>query len=82
MKAYPTAHIKIGGYTDNSGDASSNLGLSQQRAESVMQQLTTLGIAPDRMEAKGYGEQHPIADNSTEEGRARNRRVAVQVTQK
>ncbi|SRR5579883_496147 len=82
LKAYPPVHIRIGGYTDNSGDPQANLRLSQERADSVMQQLTAMGVAPDRMDAKGYGEDHPIADNSTEEGRARNRRVAILVTQK
>jgi OmpA-OmpF porin, OOP family len=82
LKAYPNVHIKIGGYTDNSGDAQHNLTLSQDRANGVEDQLVALGISPDRLEAQGYGEQFPVADNSTEEGRAKNRRVSVRVTQK
>ena len=82
LKAYPNVHIKIGGYTDNSGDAQHNLTLSQDRANGVKDQLIALGISPDRLEAQGYGEQFPVADNSTEEGRAQNRRVSVRVTQK
>ncbi len=82
LKAYPNVHIKIGGYTDNSGDAQHNLTLSQDRANGVKDQLVALGISPDRLEAQGYGEQFPVADNSTEEGRAANRRVSVRVTQK
>jgi OOP family OmpA-OmpF porin len=82
LKAYPNVHIKIGGYTDNSGDAQHNLTLSQDRANGVRDQLVALGISPDRLEAQGYGEQFPVADNSTEQGRAENRRVSVRVTQK
>jgi OmpA-OmpF porin, OOP family len=82
LKAYPNVHIKIGGYTDNSGDSQHNLNLSQDRANRVMAALITLGISPDRLEAQGYGEQFPVADNSTEEGRAKNRRVSMRVTQK
>ncbi len=82
LQAYPNVRIKIGGYTDNSGDAQRNLTLSQDRANGVKDQLVALGISPDRLEAQGYGEQFPVADNSTEEGRAQNRRVSVRVTQK
>jgi outer membrane protein OmpA-like peptidoglycan-associated protein len=82
LKAYPNVHIKIGGYTDNSGDAQHNLTLSQDRANGVMAELIARGISPDRLEAQGYGEQFPVADNSTAEGRARNRRVSMRVTQK
>jgi outer membrane protein OmpA-like peptidoglycan-associated protein len=56
--------------------------LSRDRANSVMQQLIGLGISPNRITAEGYGETHPVANNSTEAGRAQNRRVALQVTQK
>jgi OmpA-OmpF porin, OOP family len=82
LRAYPNVHMKIGGYTDNTGDAQDNLKLSQDRADSVVAYLVQLGIAPDRLGAEGYGEQYPVADNSTEQGRAQNRRIAMQVTQK
>jgi len=82
LKAYPTVHLKIGGYTDNTGDAAANMQLSQQRADTVRQSLISMGIAADRLEAQGYGSQYPVADNSTEEGRAQNRRIAVLVTQR
>jgi outer membrane protein OmpA-like peptidoglycan-associated protein len=82
LKAYPNVHVKIGGYTDNTGDPNANLRLSQQRADSVKQELTGLGVSADRMEAQGYGDQHPVADNSTEEGRQKNRRISLRVTQK
>ena len=82
MKAYPNVHVRVGGYTDNQGDAAANLKLSQDRANVVMAQLVGRGIDASRLDAKGYGEDHPVADNSTVEGRAANRRIALRVTQK
>jgi OmpA-OmpF porin, OOP family len=82
LKAYPAVHLTIGGYTDNTGDADSNLKLSQGRADSVVAQLGTMGIATDRLVAKGYGQDHPVGDNSTAEGRALNRRISMLVTSK
>ncbi len=80
LKAYPSVKVKIGAYTDNTGDSAANMALSQRRADSVRRQLISMGIAEDRLEAEGYGEQHPVADNSTDAGRARNRRVALRLT--
>jgi len=82
LKAYPTVRLKIGGYTDNTGNPEANIQLSQARATTVMNELIRLGVAPDRLAAEGYGEQYPVGDNSTEEGRAQNRRIAMRVTQK
>jgi outer membrane protein OmpA-like peptidoglycan-associated protein len=82
LKAYPNVNAKIGGYTDNTGDAQANLTLSQQRADNVRQQLIGMGIAPDRMEAQGYGSEHPVGDNNTAEGRQQNRRISLLVTKK
>ena len=82
MKAYPSASLKIGGYTDNQGDPAANLALSKARAASVVSELVALGVAPGRLMAEGYGQANPIADNATEQGRAQNRRIALQVTQK
>ena len=82
LKAYPNVHIQIGGFSDNSGNSQHNLKLSQDRANRVMGQLIALGISPDRLEAQGFGEQSPMADNSTAGGRARNRRASIRVTQK
>ncbi len=82
LKAYPNVHVKVGGYTDNTGDASANQLLSQQRADAVKQQLINMGISADRLEAQGYGSQYPVADNATEEGRQKNRRISLLVTQK
>jgi len=82
LKAYPGLKIHIGGYTDNDGDPQQNVQLSQNRADNVMAALTMLGVDPDRMDAKGYGQAHPIADNSSEQGRQKNRRIAMRVTEK
>lgn len=82
MKAFPKLKIKLGGYTDNTGDAKANLKLSTDRAFNVMNELVTLGVAKDRLSAEGYGDKHPVADNNTEEGRQQNRRIAIRVTEK
>lgn len=82
LKAYPKVKMKIGGYTDNTGDKAGNLKLSQARATNVMNELVKLGTDKSRLQAQGYGEEHPVADNSTEEGRAKNRRIALRVTGK
>lgn len=82
LNAYPAVKIKIGGYTDNTGDPQANLDLSGRRATKVMETIVAAGIASDRVEAEGYGDQHPVADNATEEGRALNRRTAVSVRAK
>ncbi len=72
----------ISGHTDNTGDSKYNLELSQKRAESVMKFLNSLGIATDRLKAKGMGDKAPIGDNNTKEGRLMNRRVDVTLTEK
>jgi outer membrane protein OmpA-like peptidoglycan-associated protein len=82
LKAYPQVKIRIGGYTDNTGDPAANLTLSEQRADNVMGELTRRGIDPSRVTAKGYGQDNPIADNSTEEGRQKNRRISLRVMEK
>lgn len=82
MKAFPKVKMKVGGYTDNVGNAADNLRLSQKRAENTMQEIVKLGVDAKRLEAVGYGEKFPVADNSTEEGRAKNRRIDLRVTAK
>jgi outer membrane protein OmpA-like peptidoglycan-associated protein len=82
LKAYPNAKIRLGGYTDNTGDADANRQLSQERANNVMAELTRRGIDPSRLSATGYGEENPVADNSTEEGRQKNRRISIRVAEK
>jgi OmpA-OmpF porin, OOP family len=82
MKAFPNVKIKVGGYTDNVGNAASNFKLSGERAKNVMAELVKLGTAATRMEAEGYGDKNPVASNDTEEGRAKNRRISMRVTAK
>jgi outer membrane protein OmpA-like peptidoglycan-associated protein len=82
MKAYPNVEIKIGGYTDNTGNPKTNMKLSQDRANSAMTELVKLGVSVARMKAEGYGDQFPVASNDTPEGRAQNRRTSVRVTKK
>ena len=82
LAAYPQVEVKIGGYTDNVGDDAHNLQLSQDRARGTMQALVELGVAPGRITAEGYGKEHPVADNTTEEGRQLNRRIDIRVTKK
>ena len=77
LNQFPQTRIQIAGHTDNVGSDASNLQLSQQRANSVRSYLAGSGVAPDRMQAVGYGETRPIADNSTDYGRAQNRRVEI-----
>lgn len=82
LKAYPKVNLKIGGYTDNVGNPAANLTLSQKRAENTMQEIVKLGIDAKRLEAEGYGDKYPVADNTTEEGRQKNRRIDLRVTKK
>lgn len=67
--------FEVGGYTDADGSDASNLALSQKRAEAVKTQLVSMGVDGGRLTAKGYGKTKPIADNTTFEGKAQNRRV-------
>ncbi len=82
-KAFPAAQFKVGGYTDNSGDTAKNVALSQKRADVVLGELKKAGVSPAAfISAKGYGPEHPLGDNATAEGKAMNRRVAVNVKAK
>jgi OOP family OmpA-OmpF porin len=75
--ANPDIKIEIAGHTDNTGALSTNLRLSQARADAVRAYLASKGVAPERMVARGYGPSQPIAPNSTRDGRAQNRRVEL-----
>lgn len=77
LKRHPELQVEVAGYTDISGSRTSNIKLSQQRADSVRDYLITQGIAAEMLSAKGYGPEAPIADNATAEGRAINRRVEL-----
>jgi len=82
LKAYPNAKITIAGFTDNVGSADRNLALSRARAKTVKDALVSRGIVADRLMSDGYGEQYALASNETAIGRALNRRVSLQVTQR
>jgi outer membrane protein OmpA-like peptidoglycan-associated protein len=77
LKAAADLRVEVGGHTDNVGTAEANLKLSQDRAQAVMAALVERGIAAARLTAKGYGQTAAVADNRTEEGRAKNRRVEL-----
>jgi len=76
LKENPKLKVEIGGHTDESGNAKANEAISEKRAQSAMKYLQDkFNIPADRMTVKGYGATKPIADNSTQEGRSKNRRV-------
>ncbi len=77
LRADPALKLSIEGHTDNSGAAAHNRSLSDARAASVVAALAGKGIAADRLQAAGFGADKPVADNGSEEGRARNRRVEL-----
>ena len=79
MKEYPHIRVEVQAHSDSSGAASYNQALSEKRAGSVRDYMVSKGIAADRLTAKGYGEDQPIASNDTREGRAKNRRVELKI---
>jgi outer membrane protein OmpA-like peptidoglycan-associated protein len=81
LQAHPEIRsVEVAGHTDADGSDSYNQALSQKRVESVRAYLVQHGIAPERLVARGYGESRPIDSNSTEAGKARNRRVEFNIT--
>ncbi len=81
LKESPGFHVQVDGHTDNVGKPESNLKLSQERAEAVVKYLVQKkGVDANRLSAKGFGDTQPIADNKTDKGRAKNRRVDFTVT--
>lgn len=77
LKDDPELKIAINGYTDNSGSKEHNQKLSENRALSVKNEIAKAGISSGRLTSKGYGQESPIASNSTDEGKAQNRRVEL-----
>lgn len=75
LVANPQLKVAVEGHTDNTGTRAFNMDLSRRRAQSVVDYLVDKGISPDRLSAKGYGPDRPVADNNTPVGRAKNRRV-------
>lgn len=77
MKEYPATRFLVEGHTDNTGNANSNLDLSKRRAAAVVKYFSDKGISVDRLFSEGYGDTRPVADNSTADGKAQNRRVEI-----
>ncbi len=83
LGAFPKAKIKIGGYSDNTGDSTDNVRLSQQRADNILAKLIAFNVRPTQLTgAKGYGPNFPIGDNGTAVGRNMNRRMSLDVKAK
>lgn len=80
LKEYPNSYISLAGHTDSDGSDAHNLELSKNRARAVRTYLIEHGIAAQRITATGYGESQPIADNATEAGRQKNRRVEMKLS--
>ncbi len=83
LKDNPSIKVEIGGHTDPGGSEKANLKISEKRALSVKKYLQDkFNISSDRMTVKAYGSSKPIADNRTQEGRSKNRRVEIKVISK
>jgi OOP family OmpA-OmpF porin len=85
LKAYPAVIVKLGGYTDNTGDSLANVKLSESRAKAVYNQMISKGLRASSFDAKayeGYGPLFPVAENTTLEGRGQNRRISISVRAK
>lgn len=81
LAKYPDIKIEVGGHTDAKGSDAYNQSLSERRAAAVVSYFEAKGIAADRMTSAGYGEGQPVADNESDEGREKNRRVELKVTE-
>jgi len=79
LKRYPEQKVEVAGHTDNSGSRSFNVQLSQKRAEAVRLYLIGKGVAADKLTARGFGPDSPVADNKTRAGKASNRRVELRL---
>lgn len=81
LQRNPSIHVEISGHTDTTGTPQHNQELSEQRAIQVVEYLVQKGIDPEKLKPVGYGDRRPVADNSTEEGRAQNRRTELKIIQ-
>ena len=79
LTAHPDSLIDVYGHTDSTGSAQLNQQLSENRARTVADFLTTQGVSPARLRSQGFGETMPVASNATPEGRAKNRRVEIRI---
>ncbi|MDF7676851.1 OmpA family protein [Neisseriaceae bacterium ESL0693] len=79
LAKYVDTSINVAGYTDSSGNDNINIPLSQRRAQAVASFLTSEGVAPNRINAVGYGAANPVASNATAQGKAQNRRVEIRI---
>jgi len=79
LKEYPKSNVLVEGHTDGAGPDDYNMGLSKQRATSVTEYLISQGIDKSRLTTKWYGENQPVGDNTTKEGKAKNRRVELAI---
>lgn len=79
LSKYEKDRIKVGGFTDNTGSAQTNLALSNERAQAVREVLTSRGVKDDRILIFGFGESQPVASNATAQGRQQNRRVELKI---
>lgn len=77
LKANPEVRVAIEGYTDSMGGEAGNQSISEARAKAVHDEFVSRGIAKERLEYRGFGEKNPVADNTTDEGRKKNRRVEL-----
>ena len=82
LKKYPNAQVRVVGYSDSIGDPAYNLALSARRAKAVADELIKDGVSPANVSYVGKGESDPIAPNKTAEGRAKNRRVELEISNK
>ncbi len=79
LNRYERSLVEVAGHTDNVGSAQYNLGLSQRRASSVASYLQSQGVSGQRLAVQGFGLTQPVASNASEQGRAQNRRVEIQI---
>jgi len=79
LKQYPDSLIDVYGHTDSTGSDAYNQTLSENRARTVANYLSVQGVSSARVRSQGFGETMPVADNATDEGRRKNRRVEIKI---